>query len=295
MNVLACLHAEIAAAPDGVLGLTCLAAAASARQGAPPEPDHPEMNQRAPDVAAFSSTRARGASFSSCSARGRRTGPTVSTISCGTGITTTLPSSVRARKRGSSSASAADPAVATVWRTRTIPDDPRHLSNTRGTVAYAFKDPNGRTTQMFINLKDNASTHDGEPFVPFARVIEGMDVAAALYVEHGEKRRRRHSGWQAGSALCRGKRLSPPRVPQARLHQARDRLPLIPPSVPYPTITSTDWIRARPRVVYPAHRRTLAARRATAHAGCQVPFGLWEEDSHDPSAAGCCCRLPPCL
>ena len=51
----------------------------------------------------------------------------------------------------------------------------RVVSNTRGTVAYAFKDPNGRTTQVFINLKDNASTHDGEPFVPFARVIEGMD------------------------------------------------------------------------------------------------------------------------
>ena len=74
----------------------------------------------------------------------------------------------------------------TLWRTRTIPDDPRQLSNTRGTVAYAFKDPNGRTTQMFISLMDNAATHDAEPFVPFARVIEGMEVADALYVEHGE-------------------------------------------------------------------------------------------------------------
>lgn len=27
----------------------------------------------------------------------------------------------------------------------------------------------------------------GEPFVPFARVIEGMEVADALYTEHGEK------------------------------------------------------------------------------------------------------------
>jgi hypothetical protein len=70
--------------------------------------------------------------------------------------------------------------------TLTIPDDPRQLSNTRGTVAYAFKDPNGRTTQMFISLTDNAATHDAEPFVPFARLIEGMDVADALYVEHGE-------------------------------------------------------------------------------------------------------------
>jgi peptidyl-prolyl cis-trans isomerase A (cyclophilin A) len=82
---------------------------------------------------------------------------------------------------------AGDPAIASAWRTRTIPDDPRVLSNARGTVAYAFKDPNGRTTQMFINLMDNAATHDGEPFVPFARVIEGMEAADAFYSEYGER------------------------------------------------------------------------------------------------------------
>jgi len=81
----------------------------------------------------------------------------------------------------------ADPGISTAWRGRTIPDDPRVLSNTRGTVAYAFKDPNGRTTQMFINLKDNASTHDAEPFVPFARVVAGMNAADALYAEYGER------------------------------------------------------------------------------------------------------------
>jgi homoserine O-acetyltransferase len=80
-----------------------------------------------------------------------------------------------------------DPAIARQWRTRTIPDDPRVLSNVRGTVAYAFKDPNGRTTQVFINLRDNSATFDREPFVPFARVIEGMDVADALYAEYGER------------------------------------------------------------------------------------------------------------
>jgi peptidyl-prolyl cis-trans isomerase A (cyclophilin A) len=86
---------------------------------------------------------------------------------------------------------AADPAVASAWRNRNIPDDPRVLSNARGTVAFAFKDPNARTTQVFINLRDNAATHDapadGVPFVPFARVIEGMDLADALYAEYGEK------------------------------------------------------------------------------------------------------------
>ena len=82
---------------------------------------------------------------------------------------------------------AADPKVAQSWRTKTMPDDPwAGVSNTRGTVAFAFKDPNGRTTQVFINLKENSATHDREPFVIFGEVIEGMDVADALYAEYGE-------------------------------------------------------------------------------------------------------------
>jgi cyclophilin family peptidyl-prolyl cis-trans isomerase len=79
-----------------------------------------------------------------------------------------------------------DPAVARVWRNRTIPDDPRVLSNVRGTVAYAFKDPNGRTTQVFVNLRDNSATHDREPFVPFARIVQGLDAADAWYADYGE-------------------------------------------------------------------------------------------------------------
>ena len=79
-----------------------------------------------------------------------------------------------------------DPQISNVWRSRTIPDDPRRESNLRGTIAYAFAVPNGRTTQVFINLKDNSATHDREPFVPFGQVIEGMDVADALCTEYGE-------------------------------------------------------------------------------------------------------------
>jgi peptidyl-prolyl cis-trans isomerase A (cyclophilin A) len=80
-----------------------------------------------------------------------------------------------------------DPAIAKAWRTQTIPDDPRRQSNTRGTVAFAFAVPNGRTTQVFINLRDNSPTHDVEPFVPIGRVTEGMDVADRLYSGYGEK------------------------------------------------------------------------------------------------------------
>jgi homoserine O-acetyltransferase len=79
-----------------------------------------------------------------------------------------------------------DPKVSNTWRTRTIPDDPRKEANVRGTLAYAFAVPNGRTTQIFINLQDNRATHDREPFVPFGKIIEGMDVADALYADYGE-------------------------------------------------------------------------------------------------------------
>jgi homoserine O-acetyltransferase len=81
---------------------------------------------------------------------------------------------------------AGDPKVAQAWRTRTIPDDPFKLPNVRGTIAFAWAVPNGRTTQVFINLRDNRDTHDKEPFVPFGRVIEGMDVADALFDGYGE-------------------------------------------------------------------------------------------------------------
>jgi cyclophilin family peptidyl-prolyl cis-trans isomerase len=78
-----------------------------------------------------------------------------------------------------------DPKVATAWRTRTIADDPLSQTNARGTVAFAFAVPNGRTTQLFINLRDNSATHDKE-FAPIGRIIEGMEVADALYSEYGE-------------------------------------------------------------------------------------------------------------
>jgi peptidyl-prolyl cis-trans isomerase A (cyclophilin A) len=81
---------------------------------------------------------------------------------------------------------AAMPAIAQLWRTKTIPDDPRKVSNERGTVAFAFKDPNGRTTQVFINLRNNSPTLDAQQFAPFAKIIQGMDVADALYTGYGE-------------------------------------------------------------------------------------------------------------
>jgi cyclophilin family peptidyl-prolyl cis-trans isomerase len=80
-----------------------------------------------------------------------------------------------------------DPTIARRWRSRTIPDDPRMLSNVRGTLAFAFKDPGGRATQVFINLRDNSATFDPEPFVPFARIVDGIAAADALFADYGER------------------------------------------------------------------------------------------------------------
>ena len=90
-----------------------------------------------------------------------------------------------------------DPKISNAWRGRTFPDDPPVKSNTRGTIAFAFAVPNGRTTQVFINQKDNSATHDGE-FVPFGKIIRGMEVADALNSEYGET---------AGSGIRSGKQV----------------------------------------------------------------------------------------
>ena len=78
-----------------------------------------------------------------------------------------------------------DPRVSTRWRNATIPDDPVTQSNVRGRVSFAFKDPHGRTTQVYISLRDN-SAQDTQGFSPIGEVVEGMDVADALNSEYGE-------------------------------------------------------------------------------------------------------------
>ena len=79
-----------------------------------------------------------------------------------------------------------DPAVARQWRTRTFPDDPRTQSNVRGMVAFAFAQPNARTSQVYIALKDLSDPQDTQGFAPFGRVVSGMEVADALNSEYGE-------------------------------------------------------------------------------------------------------------
>ena len=79
-----------------------------------------------------------------------------------------------------------DPKVTSVWHERSIPDDPVKHSNARGTITFAARGaPNSRTTQLFINYRDNANL-DGMGFSPFGVVTEGMAAVDSLYAAYGE-------------------------------------------------------------------------------------------------------------
>ncbi len=79
-----------------------------------------------------------------------------------------------------------DPAVQKEWRDAKIKDDKVTQSNKRGYVTFATSGPNSRTSQMFINFKDNKFL-DSQGFAPFGKIVEGMDVVDKINAEYGEK------------------------------------------------------------------------------------------------------------
>ena len=80
-----------------------------------------------------------------------------------------------------------DPALAKPWLEANIPDDEVKSSNKRGFITYAKSSrPNSRSTQLFINLKDNTRL-DAMGFSPFGEVTKGMDVVDKLYQGYGEQ------------------------------------------------------------------------------------------------------------
>ncbi|MBI5537531.1 MAG: peptidylprolyl isomerase [Deltaproteobacteria bacterium] len=80
-----------------------------------------------------------------------------------------------------------NPEVAAAWRTAQLQDDPTSKqSNEKGTLTFAKGGPNSRTTQMFINYKNNDRL-DKMGFPPFAKVISGTEVIDAINKEYGEQ------------------------------------------------------------------------------------------------------------
>jgi peptidyl-prolyl cis-trans isomerase A (cyclophilin A) len=69
----------------------------------------------------------------------------------------------------------------------TIKDDPVKESNKRGYVTFAKTGaPNSRSTQLFVNFKDNTFL-DSQGFAPIGQVVSGMDVVDKINAEYREK------------------------------------------------------------------------------------------------------------
>jgi peptidyl-prolyl cis-trans isomerase A (cyclophilin A) len=79
-----------------------------------------------------------------------------------------------------------DPKINRLWSNANLPDDPVKQKNVKGTVTYAKLGPNSRSTQLFINLKDNRAALDNAGFAPIGKVTEGMDVVESLYNSYGD-------------------------------------------------------------------------------------------------------------
>jgi peptidyl-prolyl cis-trans isomerase A (cyclophilin A) len=77
------------------------------------------------------------------------------------------------------------PAISHAWEHATIRDDPVRHANKRGTIVFADAGPNTRTTQVFVNLGDNASL-DSQGFAPFGVVTSGFATLEHLYHGYGE-------------------------------------------------------------------------------------------------------------
>ena len=76
------------------------------------------------------------------------------------------------------------------WENHPIHDEFIKASNLKGTVSYARDGPETRTTQLFINLKDNfkldtINYNNLRGFPPIGRIISGFETAEAFYSEYG--------------------------------------------------------------------------------------------------------------
>jgi cyclophilin family peptidyl-prolyl cis-trans isomerase len=91
-----------------------------------------------------------------------------------------------------------------VWREKSLKDDPVVESNKRGTISFATSGPNSRTTQMFINFADNSNL-DGMGFSPFGKVVEGMETVDRIFKIGEKPNQARHSTRETSLCCCRGR------------------------------------------------------------------------------------------
>jgi peptidyl-prolyl cis-trans isomerase A (cyclophilin A) len=79
------------------------------------------------------------------------------------------------------------PPISAAWENANIQDEPVTQSNKRGYLTYAKTSmPNTRSTQIFINLKENAGL-DRQGFSPFGVVdAQGMKIVDMFYDQYSE-------------------------------------------------------------------------------------------------------------
>jgi peptidyl-prolyl cis-trans isomerase A (cyclophilin A) len=78
-----------------------------------------------------------------------------------------------------------DPSIQGPWKDANLTDDPVTQTNRRGTITFATAGPNSRTTQVFINFRNNAVL-DAQGFAPFGEIESGMDAVDKINTEYGE-------------------------------------------------------------------------------------------------------------
>jgi len=79
------------------------------------------------------------------------------------------------------------PEISKVWAEKTMFDDRVIQTNKRGTVTFAAAgSPNSRSTQFFINKKNENSYLDSLKFAPFGEVVEGMEIVDMIYTGYGD-------------------------------------------------------------------------------------------------------------
>jgi peptidyl-prolyl cis-trans isomerase A (cyclophilin A) len=80
----------------------------------------------------------------------------------------------------------ANPKINAAWTDADLHDDTVKGSNKAGTLSFASAGPNTRTTQVFVNLADNARL-DSMGFAPFGKIVSGMSAVSKIYSGYGQE------------------------------------------------------------------------------------------------------------
>ena len=99
-----------------------------------------------------------------------------------------------------------NPAVAAKWRNARLDVDPVKETNKKGTLTFAMAgSPTTRTTQVFINLKDNKRL-DGMGFSPVCELSSGESTLEKVYMDYGGKPSSQQGAIQSkGNAFLRNR------------------------------------------------------------------------------------------